>query len=77
MDILRPDTVWADKGEASAADVRKLRLDLTDEENELFDRILAFELDETRNTPREVRREQITRALSRPALDQDVEVSES
>lgn len=69
----REGTAIAMRGDASAEEVRWLQLDLTDEEEALMDRILEHEMDEVRNTPRDVRREQIRRALGHPALDQGPE----
>lgn len=64
---LEPGTVIADKGEASAADMRLLRWDMSQEESDLLDLITKKQVDAVRESStqdNEDRRAAILRALT-------------
>lgn len=75
-----PGAVIAEKGEASARDARKLRLELTDAQENLFDKVMEFEYNEARDMDpgRRVRdfRDSLFSAAWRQAIAEDVVRSE-
>lgn len=68
---LPPGTVWADKGEPTAAEMRMLRWQLTPAEKKVVDFVMSHQADEFRNmTPEQLakRSEKIRKQLGEDAM---------